>query len=189
MFESLFYKVANLQACNVTKNVSYTGVSLWNLRNSEEHLFWRTSERLLLWAVYKTKNTGTGNWMRGMRGTWGMLTRIPGNLIEDFKECYYFNTPGNVKEDSGEFKNIPGNVWKDSGECSRRFRGMFKKIPGNVREHSEECLGRFRGMFKKIPGNVSKNSGECWQRFGGMLVKILENAQKDWTLYNAIKRK
>ena len=38
----------------------------------------------------------------GMRGTRGMFTRNPGNLIEDSGECYYFNIPGNVEEDSGE---------------------------------------------------------------------------------------
>ena len=30
-------------------------------------------------AIYKTRNTGTRNGMRGMRGTRGMFTRIPGN--------------------------------------------------------------------------------------------------------------
>ena len=50
-------------------------------------------------AVYKTRNTGTGNGMRGMQG---MFPRIPGNLLEDSGECYYFNIPGNVPEDSGE---------------------------------------------------------------------------------------
>ena len=78
--------------------------------------------------------------MRGMRGTWGMLTRIPGNLIEDFKECYYFNTPGNVKEDSGGY--------------SRTFREIFEKILGNAQEDSEECSRRFQGMFENIPRNV-----------------------------------
>ena len=34
--------------------------------------------------------------------SWGMFTRIPGNLLEDSAECYYFNIPGNVEEDSGE---------------------------------------------------------------------------------------
>ena len=56
-------------------------------------------------AIYKTRNTGTGNGMRGM------FTRIPGNLLEDSGECYYF--PGNVQEDSehsGECSKIPGNV-------------------------------------------------------------------------------
>ena len=57
-------------------------------------------------AIYKTRNTGTGN------GTRGMFTRVPGNLIEDSGECYYFNIPENVQGHSGEF-------WK-------RFRGMFK---------------------------------------------------------------
>ena len=46
LLESRFYKVASLQGCNVT------GVFLWNLRNSEEHLFWRTSEPLLLCIDY-----------------------------------------------------------------------------------------------------------------------------------------
>ena len=50
--ESFFYKVASLQAFNVTKKDSYTGFFPWNLRNSEEHLFWRTSERLLLCIDY-----------------------------------------------------------------------------------------------------------------------------------------
>ena len=68
-------------------------------------------------AIYKTKNTGTGNGMRGM------FTRVPGNLIEDSGECYYFSIPENVQE--------------HSGECSSRFWGMFKKIPGNAQEDSE----------------------------------------------------
>ena len=101
------------------------------------------------WAIYKTRNTGTGNGMRGMQGTRGMFTRIPGNLLEDSGECYYFN--------------IPGNVPQDSGECSKRFRGMFEEIPGNIQENSGECSRRFWGMLKKIP---------CWQRFSKILKKI-----------------
>ena len=50
-------------------------------------------------AIYKTRNTGTGNGMRGMRG---MFTRVPGNLLEDSGEYYYFNIPANVSEASGE---------------------------------------------------------------------------------------
>ena len=53
-------------------------------------------------TIYKTRNTGTGNGMRGMRRTWGMFTRIPGNLLEISGECYCFSIPGNVEEDSGE---------------------------------------------------------------------------------------
>ena len=63
--------------------------------------------------------------MRGMHGTRGMLTRIPGNVL--------------ILAFWGIFEKIPGNVIKDSGECSRRFRGMLLKIPGNAREDSGEC--------------------------------------------------
>ena len=43
VLESLFYKVASLQACNVIKRDSYAGAFLWNMRNSQEQLLWRTS--------------------------------------------------------------------------------------------------------------------------------------------------
>ena len=73
-------------------------------------------------AIYKIRNTGTGN---GMRGTPEMFTRVPGNLLEDSGECYYFNIPGNIEEDSRECS-------RGAGECSRGFHRMFEKIPGNV---------------------------------------------------------
>ena len=107
---------------------------------------------IALWlAIYKTKNTGMGNGMRGIRGTRGMFTSIPGNLLEDSGECYYFNIPGNVPE--------------VSGECSKRFRGMFKKIPGHVRRDSGESSRRFRRMFERIPGNTQEDFGESKFRF------------------------
>ena len=53
-----------------------------------------------------------------MRGTREMFTTIPGNILEDSGERFYFNIPGNVQE--------------HSGECSKRFRRMFKKIPRNL---------------------------------------------------------
>ena len=58
-------------------------------------------------AVYKARKTGTGN---GIRGTWGMFTRIPGNLFHDSRECYYFKIPRMLKK-------ILGNVPEDSREC------------------------------------------------------------------------
>ena len=85
--------------------------------------------------------------MRGILGTRGMFTRIPRSPLGDSGECYYFNIPGNIEE--------------DSGECSRRFRGMFQKIPGNVERYSGECSKRFRGMIEEIPGNVPEDSREC----------------------------
>ena len=66
---------------------------------------------------------------------------------------------------------------------------MFQRIPENVEEASGECSRGFRETFEKILGNVRRDSGECSWRFRGMLAKILENTQKDWTFYNAIKRK
>ena len=65
-----------------------------------------------------------GNGMRGMREAQGIFTRIPANLLEDFRECYCFNILGNVEE--------------DSEECSRTFWGMPVKIPENVEEDSGE---------------------------------------------------
>ena len=92
------------------------------------------------YAIYKTRNTGTGNGMRGMRVTRGMFTRIPGNLLEDYGECYHFKIPGNVEE--------------DSRECLRTFRGMLKNIPGNVKEDSGKYSTKLREMLKKILGNA-----------------------------------
>ena len=67
--------------------------------------------------------------MRRMRETREMFTRIPGNLLEDYGECYYFN--------------IPGNVLENSGECYRRFRAMSRKILGNVQEDFGESKFKF----------------------------------------------
>ena len=95
--------------------------------------------------------------MRGMQGTRGMFTRIPGNLLED----------------SGEWSHIsiPENARKDPGECSIRFRGMLLKIPGNV--------PRIPGNVPRIPGNVPEDYGECLRRFQGMFKKIPENVSED----------
>ena len=106
-----------------------------------------------------------GNGMRRMQGTWGMFTKIPGNLLENSRECSHFS--------------IPGNSRKDFGECSRRFRGMFKNIPGNVQEDFGEYSRGFRGMLLKILGNVPEDSGECSSGFWGMLKKIPGNLNFD----------
>ena len=108
----------------------------------------------LWWAIYKTRNIGTGNGMREMRGTRGMFTRIPGNLLR---------IPRNII-----VLTFRGMFQKISGECLRRFRGMFEEIPGNVEEDPWECSRRFRGMFERILGNVQEGSGECSRRFRGI---------------------
>ena len=46
MPESLFNKVAGLQACKFLKRLTNTGVFLWMLRNFLEHLFWKTSVKI-----------------------------------------------------------------------------------------------------------------------------------------------
>ena len=47
-------------------------------------------------AIYKTRNTGTGN------GTRGMFTRIPGNVLILAFRGMLLKIPGNAREDSGE---------------------------------------------------------------------------------------
>ena len=67
--------------------------------------------------------------MRGMQGTRGMFSRIPGNVV--------------ILLFRGMFEKIPGNVSEDSVECSQRFWEMLKKILGNVREDFRESKFRF----------------------------------------------
>ena len=53
LYWSLFFKkLRAFRPATLLKRDSYKGVFLWNLRNYEEHLFWRTSERLLLCIDY-----------------------------------------------------------------------------------------------------------------------------------------
>ena len=65
--------------------------------------------------MYKTRNTGTGNGMRGTRGMGGML--YSGECPQTFR---------------GMLPNIPGNVAKHSGEYRQTFRRMSSSIPGNL---------------------------------------------------------
>ena len=62
-------------------------------------------------VMYKTRNTGTGN---GMRGMGGML--YSGECRQTFR---------------GISPNILGNVVKHSVECYQKFRGTLPNIPGN----------------------------------------------------------
>ena len=98
--------------------------------------------------MYKTRNTGTGD---GMRGTRGMGSGWRGDVL--FRRM----SP-----------NIPENVPKHSEECPQTFRGMSPEIPGNVAKYSGICLQTFRGMTPSNPGNVFKYSGECPKTFRGI---------------------
>ena len=79
--------------------------------------------------MYKNRNTGTRNGMRGTRGMGGLL--YSGECRQIFR---------------GMSPNIPENVAKHSGECRQTFRGMFSNIPENVANLSGECPQTFRGM-------------------------------------------
>ena len=153
-------------------------------------------------AMYKTRNTGTGNGMWGTRGTGrmlysgecrqtfrGMLLNIPQNVAKHSEGCPQTfqgmspNIPGNVVKHSGEcrqtfrgmYSNIPGNVFQHSREYRQKFLGMLLNIPGNFTKHSGEYLPTFRGISSKIPGNFTKHSGECSRTFRGMLSNIPGN--------------
>ena len=104
---------------------SFTRWKLNNLRNP-------TKVSLFKKAIYKTRNTGTGNKIRGMLDTPGIFTRTPVNLLEDFGEWYHFRILRNVEED---FR-----------KCSRRFQEMLAKILVNTSKHSGYSSSRSRGM-------------------------------------------
>ena len=94
--------------------------------------------------MYKTRNTGTRNRMRGTRGIGVMLYS---------REC-----PQTYRALS---LNIPGNVTKYSRECHQILSPI---ILGNVAKYSGECRKKFREMSPNIPGNIIKDSAECPQR-------------------------
>ena len=97
--------------------------------------------------MYKTRNTGTGNGMRGTRGIGGML--YSGECPQTFR---------------GMSPNIPGNIAKHSGEYRQIFRGMSPNILGNVTQYSGDRRKKFWGMSPNIPENIIKDSAECPQR-------------------------
>ena len=72
--------------------------------------------------MYKTRNTGMGNGMRGTRGIGGMLYSEEGR--QTFREC--------PQTFQGLSSNIPRNVLKYSREYRQTFRGMSQNILGNV---------------------------------------------------------
>ena len=77
-------------------------------------------------VIYKTRNTG----IQVMRGTRGMFTRIPGNLLQDSGNVLILAFQGMLEKIQ---ENVP-----EGGECSGRFWGMFQRIPGNIQEDSEK---------------------------------------------------
>ena len=102
--------------------------------------------------MFKNRNTGTGNGMRGTRGMGGECY-IPENIAQHSGEC--------SQTFRGMFSNILGNVPKHSVEFRQTFQGMSSNIKGNVPKNSEEYRKTFRGMSQNIrgmspniPGNI-----------------------------------
>ena len=92
-------------------------------------------------AMYKTRNTGTGNRMQGTRGIGGML------YSEECRQTFW-----------GMPSKIPENVANYSGECYQTFRGVPSNISGNVLKHSGEYPQTFQVISSNVPGNVVKHS-------------------------------
>ena len=107
--------------------------------------------------MYKTRNTGTGNGMRGTRGIGGML--YSGECGQTFR---------------GMPSKIPRNVAKHSGECPQIFRGMYSNIPrnvltnipGNVAKYFGECPQKIQRIFENNMWHAVKHSVESMKGFG-----------------------
>ena len=74
-------------------------------------------------ALYKTRNTGTGNRMRGTREIGGKL--YPEEYRQTFREMS---------------SNIPWNVAKHFRECPRKIQRIFKNNLGLVVKHFVESM-------------------------------------------------
>ena len=96
-----FYRTPLGDSCKIIRLFSTTKAGFIFIRNASikvsvlPYLFCSvtTNEKT---AIYKTRNTETGNRMQGMKEKRRMFARIPGSLLEDSRECYHFNTPENV---------------------------------------------------------------------------------------------
>ena len=133
--------------------------------------------------MYKTRNTGTWNGMRGTRGMGGML--YSEECRQAFREC--------PQTFQGMSSNIPGNLTKYFWECRKTFPGMSPNNPGNVLKYSGEYRQTFRGMSSNISGNVTKYSGESPQISRGMspniprhLAKLLSLVSECFTVHEIL---
>ena len=68
------------------------------------------------------------------------------NLSENSRKYYHFSS----RRFQGMLEKIPGNIINDFRKNSRRFRGMFHRIPGDVSEDSREWSKIFQGMVDDI---------------------------------------
>ena len=85
--------------------------------------------------MYKNRNTGAGNGMRGPRGIGGIL--YSGQCHQTFR---------------GMSPNILGNFVKHSGECHKTFLETLPDIPG---EHSLNILHALNTQIQLILAYIS----------------------------------
>ena len=167
-----YFQKSNVDHIGNTANVFQWKESFQNMNiNDVVHIFTRTATSIFnnfipheiitcdyrdqFWiddsirAMYKTRNTGTGNGMRETRGIGGMLYSL---------EC--------PQTFWGISSNIPGNVAKHSGECCQIFRGISPNIPLNVAKHSWEYSRKIQRIFENNLQHVVKHFVESMKGFG-----------------------
>ena len=116
-------------------------------------------------AMYKTRNTGTGNGMQGTRGIGGMWPNIPGNVAKHSEEG-----PQTFRGHSGQyrktFRGMSPNILRTFRECRQIFRGMSPNIPGNVAKHSAEFPRKIQRIFENNMWDAVKNYVKSMKGFG-----------------------
>ena len=119
-------------------------------------------------VVYKTRNTGTCNGMRGTRGMGGSY--IPGNVAKHWGQCR--------QTFQGMSLNIPGNVLKLLRECCQAFQGMSPNILRNPCVTQGICSRRLITV-KQLRLDQTKKTYLWWFR---------NPAFGDWTGSNRNKK-
>ena len=109
-FTTFLYRAnARITSFHVTKEDILLIIK--TLDSSKAHGWDNISIKMIkIWAMYKNRNTGTGNGMQGKRGMGGIL------YSEECRQTFREMSP-----------NIPGNVLKHSGKYRQTFRGTFFK--------------------------------------------------------------
>ena len=123
--------------------------------------------------MYKTRNTGTEN---GMRGTQGMRRMLYSRECPQTFQGMSPNILGNVP-------NILGNVLKHCGECRQTFRGISPNISENVPKHCEECSQMIQKIFENNLGHVVKHPVERMKAFGWMYIIVLNTGDRELYLF------
>ena len=92
--------------------------------------------------MYKTRNTETGNGMRGTRGIGGM------SYFGECRQTFWGMSP-----------NIADNVAKYSGEYRKKFRGMSSNVRGTS---SKIPRNAHNGLVFKFSGRAPKHGTQFY---------------------------